>query len=159
MRIVDEELKEIMQEYYILHDIRKASDKIKKEKTSLTKEQIRERNRNRAKKRIEREQRKFLQQQVKFINSPNYKLIQNENRRSKTESIKKTPQKKVRRNVANEIHYEKYSGIMPGGDSGRKFRDCDWNDDIARNFKKELSEVRRYRVINGLYNKDRGALK
>lgn len=155
-----------MREYHILHDIRKASDAIKKEKAPLTREQIREINRKRAKERIKLEQAEFLRKQIEFINNPDYKKVQDLNisRKVKTKTIiPKNAAKKKRRSASrrriDESGYEKYSGIMPGGDSGREPRKQDWNDEIARNFQKELRKIRNARKYNGLDGIDRGALK
>ena len=166
MRIIDGELEDIIREYRILHDIRKASDAIKKERTPLTRERIREINRKCAKERIKLEQAEFLRKQIKFINNPGYEKVQDLNisRMVKTKTIiPKNVAKKKRRSAnrrgIDEPGCEKYSGIMPGGDSGREPRKQDWNDEIARNFQKELRKIRNARKYNGLDGVDRGALK
>lgn len=70
-----------------------------------------------------------------------------------------TKRKSANKRRADESGYEKYSGIMPGGDSGREPRKQDWNDEIARNFQKELRKMRNERKQSGLNGVDRGALK
>lgn len=77
----------------------------------------------------------------------------------KPENIKR--KKTTKNNIRTRVEREtaKYSGIEAFGDSGRDFRKDDWNDEIARNFRRELREARKFRSQMGWNDIDRGALK
>ena len=74
-------------------------------------------------------------------------------------AAKKHPVKVIKSQGNRNNGYEKYSGVQAFGDSGREFRKEDWNDGIARNFRKELRKARSFRKRMGWDGVDRGALK
>ena len=77
----------------------------------------------------------------------------------KPENIKRKKTTKNNILVRAKRETAKYSGIEAFGDSGREFRKDDWNDEIARNFRKELGKARKFRSQMGWNDIDRGALK
>ena len=102
-----------------------------------------------------------------FIDKPLDSYIKHEKERHipvpastlKPAGIKRVEQKRPIQRMRDYSKYEKYSGITPGGDSGHEPRKEDWNDDIARNFQKELRKARSFRRRMGWDGVDCGALK
>ena len=175
MRIVDDELKKLMEEYRFFHEIKSASEQLKKEKDPIyQKEMNRIKNRELSKKRIEEERKRNLEENLRFLNLSDserktfFLKKQITNKQSNQEEYYKKIRKKYKNTVANKKQkkhitdykwIDKYSGIEAHGDSGREPRKEDWNDEIARNLQRELRRARSERRRYGLDGVDRGALK
>ena len=175
MRIVDDELKRLMEEYRFFHEIKNASEQLKRERNPIYQKEVnRIKNRELSKKRIAEEQNRVLRSNLELLNLSdsereaffsrkrviNKQNNQEEYFRKIRKKYKRTINgKKQKKHITDCKWIDKYSGIEAHGDSGREPRKEDWNDEIARHFQRELRRTRNIRRQMGIDGIDRGALK